>query len=64
VPDLLLFDRFLVLLLLPPGAEEATTDAIRAALDDPAFLDAVRRAVQTLLDAVPTLAVLSARAEW
>jgi len=64
VPDLLLFDRFVVALLLPAGAEEATTDAIRAALDDPAFLDAVRRAVQALLDAVPALAVLSARAEW
>ncbi len=62
--DLLLFDRFLVLLLLPPGADEATTDAIRTALDDPTFLDAVRRAVQALLDAVPALAVLTARAEW
>ena len=62
--DLLLFDRFTVLLLLPPGADEATTDAARAALDDPTFLDAVRRAVQALLDAVPALAALSARAEW
>ena len=61
---MLLFDRFLVLLLLPPGADEATTDAARAALDDPAFLDAVSRAVQALLDAIPALATLSARAEW
>lgn len=64
MPDLLLFDRFLVLLLLPPGADEAATDAIRIALDDPAFLDAVRRAVQAILDAVPALTVLTARAEW
>ena len=62
--DLLLFDRFLVTLLLPAGADAVTTDAIRAALDDPAFLDAVSRAVQALLDAIPALAALAARAEW
>ena len=62
--DLLLFDRFLVTLLLPAGADAATTDAIRVALDDPTFLDAVSRAVQALLATVPALTVLSARAEW
>jgi hypothetical protein len=64
VPELLLFDRFVVALLLPPGADEATTDAARAALDDPSFLDAVGRAVQAILAAVPALAPLSARAVW
>ena len=64
MPELLLFDRFLVNLLLPAGADEVATDAIRTALDDPSFLDSVRRAVQAILAAVPALAALSANAEW
>ena len=64
MPELLLFDRFVVTLLLPAGVDEGAADAARAALDDPAFLDAVGRAVQALLAAVPALAALSARAEW
>jgi hypothetical protein len=64
VPEMLLFDRFRINLLLPAGADEAATDAARAALDDPSFLDAVRRAVQALLAAMPALAALSASAEW
>lgn len=64
MPDMLLFDRFRVNLLLPAGADEMATDAARAALDDPSFLDAVRRAVQAILAAVTALAALSASAEW
>lgn len=64
MPDELLFDRFLVALFVPAGVDPATADAAQAALDDPAFLDAVRRAVQAILDAVPALSVLTATAEW
>ena len=62
--DPVLFDALQVKLFVPADADEATTDAARAALDDPSFLDSVRRAVRSLLAAVPALAVLSASAEW
>ena len=64
MPDPVEFDAFQVTLFLPAGADETTVDAVRAALDDPSFLDSVRRAVQAVLAAVPALAVLSAGAEW
>ena len=62
--DPTLLDAFQVELLLPAGADGATAAAARAALDDPTFLDAVRRAVRAVLDAAPALAVLSARVGW
>jgi hypothetical protein len=64
VPDPLLFDRFLVTLFVPADVDEAAAEAARAALDDPAFLDSARRAVEAVLAAVPALAVLTVTAEW
>ena len=58
------FDAFQVKLLVPAGADAAAVAAARAALEDPRFLEAVRRAVHAVLAAVPALAVLSATAEW
>jgi hypothetical protein len=58
------FDALRVKLLLPVGADQATADPARAALNDPAFLASVRRAVQAVLATVPALAVLSAEAAW
>ena len=62
--DPVLLDAFQVELFLPAGADETTADAARAALADPAFLAAVRRALRAVLDAVPALAALAASAEW
>ena len=64
MPDPVEFDAFQVTLFLPAGADEATADAARAALNDPSFLDSVRRAVQAVLATVPALAVLTTSAEW
>jgi hypothetical protein len=64
VPEELLFDRILVSLFVPADVDEAAADAARAALDDPTFLDSVRRAVEAVLATVPALAVLTVTAEW
>ncbi len=62
--DDVMFDVVQVQLFLPAQGDEAVADAASAALEDPEFLTAVERAVQAVLDAVPALAPLSARAEW
>ncbi len=62
--DDVMFDVVQVQLFLPAQGDEAVADAASAALEDPEFLVAVGRAVQAVLDAVPALAPLSARAEW
>ena len=59
-----LFDAFQVQLFLPNDADEATADAARAALDEPALLASVGQALQNLFATVPALAVLSVRVEW
>ncbi|WP_439622096.1 hypothetical protein [Gemmata sp.] len=64
MPRDLLFDRFQVTLTVPDGVDPAAADLARAALDDPAFLAAVRRAVGAVRAAVPALAILTVTVEW
>ena len=60
----LLFDRFVVALYLPEGADPAAEAALRAALDAPEFAGAVERAVRAALGASPALAPLVIAVEW
>jgi len=60
----LLFDRFVVALYLPVGADPAAEAALRAALDAPEFAGAVERAVRAALGASPVLATLVIAVEW
>jgi len=60
----LLFDRFVVALYLPEGADPAAEAALRAALDAPEFAGAVERAVRAALGASPELAPLVVAVEW
>jgi hypothetical protein len=60
----LLFDRFVVALYLPAGADPAAEAALREALDAPEFAAAVERAVRAALGASPALAPLVIAVEW
>ncbi|VTU00875.1 unnamed protein product [Gemmataceae bacterium] len=64
MPRDLLFDRFQVTLFVPDDVDPAAANLARAALDDPSFLEAVRRAIEAVRTAVPALAVLTVTVEW
>ena len=58
----ILFDVVHVYLIRAAGMDERGTEAARAAVDDPGFLDRVRDAVAALLAADPATAPLVVRA--
>ncbi len=58
----ILFDVVHVYLIRPAELDERVTEAARAAVDAPDFLDRIRDAVATLLAADPATAPLVVRA--
>ena len=62
--DSVLFDQLHVTLFRPDPLDEPTITAVRVAIEDLQFLNAIREAVRQILDADPALAVLDFVVSW
>ena len=64
MPDVVLLDQFHITFFRPDPLDEPTLTAVRTAIEDEHFLDAIHEAVRRILDADHRLTVLEIVVSW